>query len=112
MAVDRETTPGADDEPRPGDHGPGDPSVGDKTAFRLAVYGALLLVALFAGYGLGRLNNGTASASAPIAAADDTVSGATASNGTASGGSGTGGAGDGGTGNGGATTGDSGSMPG
>jgi hypothetical protein len=93
MAVDRETTPAADDAPRSEDHSLGDPSVGDKTAFRLALYGAVLLVVLFAGYGLGRLNNGTASASAPVAAADGST-------------------GMGGTGNGGAGTGDSGSMPG
>src|SRR5690349_2108798 len=35
---------------------------GDQGGFRLAAFGALLIVVLFAGYGLGRLNNG---ASAP-----------------------------------------------
>jgi hypothetical protein len=39
---------------------------GDRAGFRLAAFGALLVVVLFAGYGLGRLNNGT-SASAPPA---------------------------------------------
>ncbi|MEV4349417.1 hypothetical protein AB0J83_33580 [Actinoplanes sp. NPDC049596] len=39
--------------------------VGDKAGFRLAAFGAVLIVVLFAGYGLGRLNNSTASASAP-----------------------------------------------
>ena len=39
---------------------------GDRAGFRLAAFGALLVVVLFAGYGLGRLNSGgTASASAP-----------------------------------------------
>ena len=39
---------------------------GDRAGFRLAAFGALLVVVLFAGYGLGRLNNGGAtSASAP-----------------------------------------------
>jgi hypothetical protein len=42
---------------------------GDRAGFRLAAFGALLVVVLFAGYGLGRLNNGgTASASAPPSA--------------------------------------------
>ena len=41
--------------------------VGDRAGFRLAAFGALLIVVLFAGYGLGRLNNGTAAASAPPA---------------------------------------------
>src|SRR5690348_6469444 len=39
---------------------------GDRAGFRLAAFGALLVVVLFAGYGLGRLNSGgTTSASAP-----------------------------------------------
>lgn len=38
---------------------------GDKAGFRLAAFGAVLILVLFAGYGLGRLNNSTASASAP-----------------------------------------------
>src|SRR5512138_1734431 len=43
---------------------------GDRVGFRLAAFGALLVVVLFAGYGLGRLNNGgTTSASAPAAPA-------------------------------------------
>ncbi|WP_433300505.1 hypothetical protein ACQP2F_03330 [Actinoplanes sp. CA-030573] len=41
---------------------------GERTGFRLAAFGALLVVVLFAGYGLGRLNNGTASAEAPTTA--------------------------------------------
>ncbi len=40
-------------------------SVRDRAGFRLAAFGALLVVVLFAGYGIGRLNGGTASASAP-----------------------------------------------
>jgi hypothetical protein len=40
-------------------------AAGDKAGFRLAAFGALLIVVLFAGYGLGRLNNSTTSASAP-----------------------------------------------
>jgi hypothetical protein len=39
--------------------------VGDKASFRLAAFGAVLVVVLFAGYGLGRLNDGTASATTP-----------------------------------------------
>ncbi|WP_240669894.1 hypothetical protein [Actinoplanes solisilvae] len=41
--------------------------VGERAGFRLAAFGAVLIVVLFAGYGLGRLNNSTASASAPPA---------------------------------------------
>lgn len=37
---------------------------GDQGGFRLAAFGALLIVVLFAGYGLGRLNNGTAPSAA------------------------------------------------
>jgi hypothetical protein len=48
--------------------GGGGSAVGDKAGFRLAAFGAVLIVVLFAGYGLGRLNNGTASATAPPAA--------------------------------------------
>jgi hypothetical protein len=42
----------------------------DRTSFRLAVFGAVLVLTLFAGYGLGRLNNGRAggAGSAPVAA--------------------------------------------
>jgi hypothetical protein len=54
------------------DHPPPDPvgigaetPVGERAGFRLAAFGAVLIVVLFAGYGLGRLNNSTASASAP-----------------------------------------------
>jgi hypothetical protein len=50
-----------------------DPGPGDKAGFRLAAFGAVLIVVLFAGYGLGRLNNGTASATAPTAAATGSV---------------------------------------
>ena len=46
--------------------------VGDKAGFRLAAFGAVLVVVLFAGYGLGRLNNSTTSASAPPAAETQT----------------------------------------
>ena len=41
---------------------------GDRAGFRLAAFGALLVVVLFAGYGIGRLNNGVTSASAPQSA--------------------------------------------
>ncbi|GAA0535185.1 hypothetical protein GCM10010172_15410 [Paractinoplanes ferrugineus] len=40
-------------------------AAGDKAGFRLAAFGAFLIVVLFAGYGIGRLNNSTTSASAP-----------------------------------------------
>jgi len=63
-AGDRGTTAAAGSERLPGE-----PSPGDKTAFRLAAYGAVLVVVLFAGYGLGRLKNGTASAPPTAAAA-------------------------------------------
>jgi hypothetical protein len=42
-----------------------DPDAGDRAGFRLAVFGAVLIVVLFAGYGIGRLNASTTSASAP-----------------------------------------------
>ncbi|WP_250028719.1 hypothetical protein [Paractinoplanes maris] len=48
--------------------------VGDRAGFRLAAFGAVLIVVLFAGYGLGRLNNSTASASAPPPAGTQTGS--------------------------------------
>ena len=41
---------------------------GDRGGFRLAAFGAVLIVVLFAGYGLGRLNESTTAASAPSAA--------------------------------------------
>jgi hypothetical protein len=41
---------------------------GERAGFRLAAFGALLVVVLFAGYGLGRLNDGTAATSAPAGA--------------------------------------------
>jgi hypothetical protein len=43
----------------------GEMPAGNRAGFRLAAFGALLIVVLFAGYGLGRLNSGVASASAP-----------------------------------------------
>ena len=43
----------------------GEMPAGSRAGFRFAAFGALLIVVLFAGYGLGRLNNGVASASAP-----------------------------------------------
>ncbi|GID26354.1 hypothetical protein Abr02nite_13370 [Paractinoplanes brasiliensis] len=44
----------------------GETPAGDRAGFRLAAFGAVLVVVLFAGYGLGRLNDdSTASASAP-----------------------------------------------
>jgi len=49
--------PPADDHP-----------AGDRTSFRLAVFGAVLVVTLFAGYGVGRLNNDEPTAPAPPAA--------------------------------------------
>ncbi|MEU8815320.1 hypothetical protein [Actinoplanes sp. NPDC048796] len=63
----------ADVDP-PGDDG--ETPAGDRAGFKLAAFGAVLIVVLFAGYGLGRLNNSTASASAPP------TSGAAASGGT------------------------------
>ncbi|MCM4081954.1 hypothetical protein [Paractinoplanes hotanensis] len=51
---------------------PSETPVGDKAGFRLAAFGAVLVVVLFAGYGLGRLNNSTTSASAPPAAGTQT----------------------------------------
>jgi hypothetical protein len=50
---------------------PAEPGQSEKATFRLAAYGAVLVVVLFAGYGLGRLNNGTTSASSPPAATSD-----------------------------------------
>jgi hypothetical protein len=46
---------------------------GDRAGFRLAAFGALLIVVLFAGYGIGRLNGSTTSASAPGSAAPGTA---------------------------------------
>jgi hypothetical protein len=66
MAVDRQT-----EEPPGFGRRPADPAsrgkADEKATFKLAAYGAVLVVVLFAGYGLGRLNNGTTSASAPPA---------------------------------------------
>ena len=49
---------------------PADPTtdVGDRAGFRLAAFGAVLIVVLFAGYGLGRLNESTTAASSPAPA--------------------------------------------
>jgi hypothetical protein len=67
MAVDQQT-----EEPPDFGRRPADPATRGKAeeraTFRLAAYGAVLVVVLFAGYGLGRLNNGATSASAPPAA--------------------------------------------
>ncbi len=49
--------------------------VGERAGFRLAAFGAVLVVVLFAGYGLGRLNNSTAAASAPPVGATQTGAG-------------------------------------
>jgi hypothetical protein len=67
MAVDQQTegSPGFGRRPASGGE-----AAEEKATFRLAAYGALLVVVLFAGYGLGRLNSGTTSASAPTGAAD------------------------------------------
>ena len=65
------TKTAAEDEPATGNeagNGAGvGPAIGagERASFRLAAFGAVLVVVLFAGYGLGRLNNGTASDSAP-----------------------------------------------
>ncbi|MEU4693128.1 hypothetical protein [Actinoplanes sp. NPDC023714] len=56
---DDRTTTDADDELVLGSMG-SSPSVPQNAGFRFAAIGALLIVVLFAGYGLGRLNNGTA----------------------------------------------------
>ncbi|MFC7273545.1 hypothetical protein ACFQS1_06105 [Paractinoplanes rhizophilus] len=73
-------------------------TAGDRAGFRLAAFGALLVVVLFAGYGLGRLNSETTSASAPTAAA---ANGGNENGGAANGSNGNGGAANGGNGNGG-----------
>ncbi|BBH65923.1 hypothetical protein ACTI_26080 [Actinoplanes sp. OR16] len=44
----------------------GSPSVPQNAGFRFAAVGALLIVVLFAGYGLGRLNNGTAAGTSAV----------------------------------------------
>jgi hypothetical protein len=62
MAVDQGTSDFTEEPPS------GEPKLGDRATFGLAVYGAVLVVVLFAGYGLGRLDNGTTSAFAPSAA--------------------------------------------
>ncbi|WP_248294459.1 hypothetical protein [Actinoplanes sp. TBRC 11911] len=58
----------ADGAPRPDDGA--EVPAGSRSGFRLAAFGALLVVVLFAGYGLGRLNSGVASASAPPSGAN------------------------------------------
>ena len=63
MAVDQETVAVG------GRHGAGAGDA-DRATFRLAVFGALLVVVLFAGYGLGRLNGGSAPAGAAGEAGD------------------------------------------
>ncbi|WP_250001473.1 hypothetical protein [Actinoplanes sp. M2I2] len=79
--TDRPAQPGADTSSALVDDVPGagsedgagtEPPVGDRAGFRLAAFGAVLIVVLFAGYGLGRLNNSTASASAPPVAGTPT----------------------------------------
>ena len=104
MAVDQETVAAADDGEQPEE-----PSLGDKTTFRLAAYGAVLVVVLFAGYGLGRLKNGTASASAPptVAAADGMTADGMAAAGTGGDGTAANGTGGDGTGGDGTTAGGS-----
>jgi hypothetical protein len=73
MAVDQQAEGSADFGRRPAD-----PGQGEKTTFRLAAYGAVLVVVLFAGYGLGRLNHGATSASAPPVGAGATTGAAAA----------------------------------
>ncbi|MFC7530547.1 hypothetical protein [Actinoplanes sp. GCM10030250] len=48
----------------------------ENAGFRLAAIGALLIVVLFAGYGLGRLNNGTPAPANPAAGAANPATGA------------------------------------
>lgn len=52
------------------------PAGDDRVSFRLAVFGAVLVVTLFAGYGLGRLNNGGAAVGSSAAGSRGSVSGA------------------------------------
>jgi hypothetical protein len=71
MAVDQQTEEPPGFGRRPADPASGGKAAEEKATFRLAAYGALLVVVLFAGYGLGRLKSGTTiSASAPTSAAD------------------------------------------
>lgn len=44
--------------------------VSERASFRLAAFGAVLVVVLFAGYGIGRLNESMPTAAAPVAAGD------------------------------------------
>jgi hypothetical protein len=87
MAVEQEAVAEAEDGP-PSE----EPSLRDKTTFRLAAYGAVLVVVLFAGYGLGRLNNGTASAPTTATAADEMSADGMAANGVGANGTGANGA--------------------
>ena len=75
MAVDQTATVSGRDE--------AGTSGGDSATFRLAVFGALLVVVLFAGYGLGRLNGGTASAADAAAGGSGDMAGMTAGSGPA-----------------------------
>jgi hypothetical protein len=68
MAVDQQT-----EEPTGFGRRPVDPAVAEKATFRLAAYGALLVVVLFAGYGLGRLNNSPPTAKTNAAATGTTT---------------------------------------
>ncbi len=67
--TDEDTTPATTDG---GEHEP-------SSTFRFAAFGALLIVVLFAGYGLGRLNNGTSTTTTTTQAAA-TSAGATVIN--------------------------------
>jgi hypothetical protein len=51
------------------------PGTDERTSFRLAVFGAVLIVTLFAGYGLGRLHHGTGTAAPTSAAAPTGMAG-------------------------------------
>jgi hypothetical protein len=87
MSVDQQT-----EEPAGFGRRPVDPAVAEKATFRLAAYGAVLVVVLFAGYGLGRLNSSTATAKTnPAATGTTTPTGAdgTGANGTSANAAGT-----------------------
>jgi hypothetical protein len=85
-ATDADAPPGSagSDGPDAGSDGPdgGAPALGvvgsvdDRAGFRFAAFGALLIVVLFAGYGLGRLNSGTTAAEPPPAGAGGSSAGA------------------------------------
>lgn len=83
MAVDQQTEEPAGFGRRPAGSGPGGKAAEDKATFRLAAFGALLVVAVFAGYGLGRLHHGSTTAEGPAAntnASSTAASGAATSN--------------------------------